>query len=266
MLFVVVHLSHILGSMNKYDGSSRPWWIQHWDKGVLAGGMLYLLLVSAWILFQSRQTWTGARRVADLSEIAETETAAMVTPADQEFMAYLQQSLETLKQPPVSPQTPTPGSPQTLGPTVAISQRSATRHANSLPAGPPPPLSSTPSMVGTPPAEVSPSSTVVERYYYPVYPENGSAPPAVSQPPTPPTLPAPPAVPMVPSVTKHNLVGILESGDRSSALFRWNDMTQKIQLGEAIGSSGWLLTSVVGQKAILSRQGKTRYLEVGQSF
>ena len=111
MLFVVVHLSHILGSMNKYDGSSRPWWIQHWDKGVLAGGMVYLLLVSAWILFQSRQAPTEARRVADLSEIAKANNAAMVTQADQEFMVYLRQSLETLKQPSVSPQTAAPGSP-----------------------------------------------------------------------------------------------------------------------------------------------------------
>jgi hypothetical protein len=257
MLFVVVHLSRILGSMNKYNGSSRPWWIQHWDKGVLAGGMVYLLLVSAWILFQSRQTPTEA--------IAKADNAAMVTQADQQFMVYLQQSLETLKQPPVSPQTSAPGSPETLGPTVAISQRSATRHANSPPTAPLP-LPSAPPMVGNPPAEVAPSTTVVERYYYPVYPNNAAPPPPVSQAPAPPMMQAPPSVPMVASVTKHNLVGILESGDRSSALFRWNDMTQKIQLGEAIGSSGWLLTSVVGQKAILSRQGKTRYLEVGQSF
>ncbi|MEB3160447.1 MAG: hypothetical protein VKL20_03180 [Synechocystis sp.] len=234
--------------MNKFDQSSRPWWIQHLDKGMLAGGMLYLLLVGAWILFQSRQTPETA--------IAETENVEIVTQADQEFMAYLQQSLETLRQPQVSPQAPPPATTEA---TVAI--------ANVPPTSPaPPPLSSPPQIVPPAPMEAPPSTTVVERYYYPVYPNNAAAPPMVPQSAPPPTVQAPPSVPMVASATKHDLVGVLESGDRSSALFRWNDMTQKIQLGEAIGSSGWQLTSVVGQKAILSRQGKTRYLEVGQSF
>ncbi len=233
--------------MNKYDESSRPWWVQHWDKGLLAGGIVYLLLVSSWILFQSRQT---SQEVS-----AKTETVEIVTQGDQQFIAYLQQSVETLKQPPVPPQSAAPASSETLGPTVAIAN---------APAAPPQP-SSPPPVIVTPQAEAPPSTTVVERYYYPVYP-NAAPPQAAPQTSAPPQVQAPPSVPMVASVTKHDLVGILESGDRSSALFRWNDMTQKIQLGEAIGSSGWLLTSVVGQKAILSRQGKTRYLEVGQSF
>jgi Tfp pilus assembly protein PilP len=71
---------------------------------------------------------------------------------------------------------------------------------------------------------------------------------------------------MVKAKQPHSLVGVLESGDRSSALFSWDGLTQRIQVGEAIGGSGWTLMGVSNQKAILSRQGKTRYLEVGQSF
>jgi Tfp pilus assembly protein PilP len=66
--------------------------------------------------------------------------------------------------------------------------------------------------------------------------------------------------------TSYTLVGILESGDRSSALFTENGLTQRIQVGERVGSSHWILTAIENQKAILSDQGKTRYLEVGQKF
>ncbi|MFM1843514.1 MAG: hypothetical protein RLZZ490_2257 [Cyanobacteriota bacterium] len=233
--------------MNKFNPSSRPWWIQHLDKGLFAGGMFYLLLVGVWISLQSRQP--------PETEIAEAESIEIVTQDDQQFIAYLRQSLETLKQPSASSQT-APQAPLPLPePTVAITNI------------PPPPQLPNPSQGVIPaPIDAPPSTTVVERYYYPVYPNNTIAPSTGAQPALPPTVQAPPPVPMVASVTKHDLVGVLESGDRSSALFRWNDMTQKIQLGETIGSSGWQLTSVVGQKAILSRQGKTRYLEVGQSF
>ncbi|MEY2985000.1 MAG: hypothetical protein RLZZ568_1617 [Cyanobacteriota bacterium] len=230
-MFVVVQISRSVEGMNKYDQSSRPWWIQHLDKGVFAGGIFYVILVTTGILWQARQPAEEA--------IAEGKPAEIVTPADQEFIAYLQQSLTTLKQASLA-------APNVAETTVAITNESPTVSPQTP--SPPPP-----------------TTTVVERYYYPVYPHNAAA-PTLSQPVVPPPPQAPPAAPMVASVTKHHLVGILESGDRSTALFRWNDITQRIQLGEAIGSSGWQLTAVVGQRAILSHQGKTRYLEVGQSF
>lgn len=86
-----------------------------------------------------------------------------------------------------------------------------------------------------------------------------------------PTMPpslaiAPNISPLVTGKATYSLVGVLESGDRSSALFNWNGLTQRVQIGEPLGASGWVLKSVNSQKAILSRQGKTRYLEVGQRF
>jgi type II secretory pathway component PulC len=77
---------------------------------------------------------------------------------------------------------------------------------------------------------------------------------------------APNISPLVTGKATYSLVGVLESGDRSSALFNWNGLTQRVQIGEPLGASGWVLKSVNSQKAILSRQGKTRYLEVGQRF
>jgi hypothetical protein len=246
-----------VGTMDKYEGlksSDKPWWLKHLDKIFLGGGVVYLLLVSFWLMFQSRQSPAPAA--------SSTETVT-VDEADEEFIVYLQQSLETLKQPPALPVSPAPtGVNPPLNPnqtTVAIAPAN-----QGIPLPPPPPGAMPQNNGGNLPMAAPGSTTVVERYYYPVYP-NGQAAPTMATPPQP-VAAAPPAVPMVPSKTKHDLVGVLESGDRSSALFRWNGMTQRIQIGEAIGSSGWQLAAVNSQQAILSRQGKTRYLEVGQSF
>ncbi|AIE75124.1 hypothetical protein D082_25950 [Synechocystis sp. PCC 6714] len=244
--------------MDKYEGlgrSAKPWWLKNIDKIFLGGGILYLLLVSSWLLFQSRQS---------TDSVASTTETVTVDQADEEFIVYLQQSLETLKQPQTLPASPPANgvvSPVTPHPqTVAIAPAN-----QSIPLPPPPPGAIAQNGQGNGAPMAAPgSTTVVERYYYPVYP-NGQAAPTTAAPPQPVAV-APPAVPMVPSSTKHDLVGVLESGELSSALFRWNGMTQRIQIGEAIGSSGWQLAAVNSQQAILSRQGKTRYLEVGQSF
>lgn len=69
----------------------------------------------------------------------------------------------------------------------------------------------------------------------------------------------------VPSAT-HTLMGILELGDRSAALFEINGVTRRIHLGEAIGSSGWTLVEVANQEAIMRRNGEVRSVYVGQAF
>lgn len=76
---------------------------------------------------------------------------------------------------------------------------------------------------------------------------------------------APAASPSAPAVT-HTLVGLLELGDRSAALFEINGTTQRIQVGEAIGGSGWTLVSVANQEAVVRRNGEVRSVYVGQKF
>lgn len=85
--------------------------------------------------------------------------------------------------------------------------------------------------------------------------------PAVALPPAPQPLPAPPAAPLT-----HTLMGILEAGDNSVALFSINGSTQRIRLGEAIGDSGWLLVSVNDKQAVMRRNGDVRAIYVGQKF
>ena len=62
------------------------------------------------------------------------------------------------------------------------------------------------------------------------------------------------------------LVGLLDLGDSSAALFEIRGSTKRIKVGEAIGSSGWLLVAVANQEAIIRRNGEVRSIYVGQQI
>jgi hypothetical protein len=244
---------------------------QHFDKILFGVGFIYLIAVSGWLSSQNRLPWDWGNNAQ--SEISPEKIA--LSKDDAQFIAYLQQSLKTLRQSDSSPK----GSS-----TVAIAPPQSPT-SNILPL----PIQIPPSQI--PAAPTTP--TVIERIYVPVYPPQSAQSPPVIYPPQPTLttkirLPNPPrstaslSVPLAPppkvspqrafipplvtNKTSYTLVGVLESGDRSSALFTENGLTQRIQVGERVGSSNWILTAIENQKAILSDQGKTRYLEVGQKF
>ena len=77
-----------------------------------------------------------------------------------------------------------------------------------------------------------------------------------------PTLPAQPAA----AKELYTLVGVLESGDRSAALFNINGVTQRFKVGENIGASNWKLLSVQNQQILMGQGGQTQTLFVGQNF
>jgi hypothetical protein len=122
-----------------------------------------------------------------------------------------------------------------------------------LPTPPPPPPSSS-------------LPLAVDRGYIDVYQQ-----PQVASAPTAPTQPAPsstasaPVQNIAPSNT-HTLVGILELGDRSAAIFEYSGAAHRIEVGEQIGGSGWSLVSVSGQEAIIRRNGEVRSIYMEQSF
>jgi hypothetical protein len=116
---------------------------------------------------------------------------------------------------------------------------------------------------------------VIERVYIPVY-----QPPTAAQPPAAPAAPAPtspsngptaaapsPApIPNVAPANIHTLVGVLELGERSAALFEINNVAYRVYVGEPIGSSGWTLVSVANQEAVVRRNGEVRSVYMGQRF
>ncbi|MDY6805729.1 MAG: hypothetical protein SXA11_18235 [Cyanobacteriota bacterium] len=86
-------------------------------------------------------------------------------------------------------------------------------------------------------------------------------------------LPPPPAVMASESVAlrtipnyTHTLVGVLELGDRSAALFEINGVARRIYVGESIGASGWMLVKVVEGEATMRRNGEIRSVFVGEQF
>ncbi|MCL2923810.1 MAG: hypothetical protein MGF17_04045 [Trichodesmium sp. MAG_R04] len=64
----------------------------------------------------------------------------------------------------------------------------------------------------------------------------------------------------------NTLVGVLELGERSAALFEIDGVARRIYVGEKIGTSGWTLVKVVNQEAVIRRNGEVRSVFVGQQF
>ncbi|MBE9170468.1 hypothetical protein IQ238_24095 [Pleurocapsales cyanobacterium LEGE 06147] len=68
------------------------------------------------------------------------------------------------------------------------------------------------------------------------------------------------------SVADYTLVGLLELGEKSAALFTVNGTTQRIWLGEKIDNTGWTLEAIANQKAQIRNQGQVRSLSIGEQF
>lgn len=230
------------------------------DKVLFTIASAYLLLVIFWLFGQGklRMPWM---------KVSESNNPEQVSSAsDAEFIAYLQQSLAELE--------------------LKAQQPSTTPQPESI--APPPPPTTTPT-----------ETKVIEKIYIPIYPENTSQnltqPPQIAvntqpshntAPPPPPAAPSeqafvPPSTvpvltpgsnllpntsPEVVAEPDNVLVGLLEAGEQSSALFKMNGATQRVQLGESIGATGWVLQNIQSQQAVISRQGNVRYLQVGKGF
>jgi hypothetical protein len=175
-------------------------------------------------------------------------------PEDSDFLDYLKRSVDRLARYPQA--SPSPSASPTI---VAVS--------------PMPVLTVVPSTANT--------SSNPGQVYVPVYPPANSA--ATGAQPASPAQPVKPApasqssspvnsspsvtpVPNIATVNNHTLVGILELGERSAALFEVDGIPQRIEIGAQVGSSGWMLVSISNQEAIVRRNGEVRSIYVGQKF
>jgi hypothetical protein len=232
------------------------------DKILFILACTYLAISLSWLISQNKVTTSGVSQNTNQS------------PEKAKFIAYLQRSLDKLES---KKQLLAANSPQ-----ASRTNPSPTPLAVKVP--PPPPI--------TNPASIQQKQpTVVEKIYIPVYPQNQPQiqyPTTIPKPitiPPPPPVTTPPRVSTVPVLTpggngatssvvpslpspkeSNTLVGLLEAGEKSSALFNLNGTTRKIELGGIIGSSGWTLKSIENQRAIIFRNGKLRTLEVGQGL
>ena len=123
------------------------------------------------------------------------------------------------------------------------------------------------------------SNNVIERVFVPLLqPGSGNTQGRPSNPVTlSPSLPAPNAsttvqpdspapVPNIAASNTYELVGVLELGDRSAALFEVNGSSQRVYIGETIGGSGWSIVSINNEEVVVRRNGEVRSIYIGQQF
>ena len=207
----------------------------YWGKILLAGSLSYLILVVGW-LFGHHGKY--------LLTIVKGEQQIVLSKSDAEFLDYIERSLAVID-------------------TQTSQNDLATKETERV-------------------------------VYVPVFtPQTNIQQPAVAQPspselevvkiPSPPPLPAPTPVTEPLKTTKasdattatakvnkpaieHTLIGVIELGNKSAALFRSKGVTEQIWQGEEINNSGWMLDSVANQKAQVSHQGEVRSLSIGEKF
>lgn len=64
----------------------------------------------------------------------------------------------------------------------------------------------------------------------------------------------------------YELVGVLELGDRSAALFEVDGSSQRVYIGETVGGSGWSIVSIGSEEVVVRRNGEVRSIYIGQKF
>lgn len=208
----------------------RRTWLDSLMVAVTGVSLVVLTVAGVALYYNSRAIAPGT--TTDLS------LAGGESQGNQEFSEYMQRSLEAIQR----RNQAQPADPSNDLPSVAVASN--------------------------PPTAAQQAGTVLERVYVPVYQPSQGAPanqPTNAQPTTPPRLAAAPSTPTAPAVA-HTLVGVLELGDRSAALFEINGETQRVYVGESIGASGWTLVSVANQEAIVRRNGDVRSIYIGQQF
>lgn len=220
-----------------------------------------LILSCAAVLAANAVGFALQNRLSQISPVAVAPAEVQSTAADQEFLDYMQRSLEVLDR-------------------KAAVNRQTTAVATIPPAASTPPVGSANLPPVPVPGAAQAGSTVLERVYIPVYqppqvtaavpgvplqvaPGSAVTVPAVPQTVLPPTVAG---VPNIAPVSNYSLIGVLELGDRSAALFEVNGNPQRVQMGEAIGTSGWTLVTVKNQEAIVRRNGEVRSINIGQRF
>lgn len=235
----------------------QPAWRRCWrsNRALLgAAGLALVATLGLW-LYQRQQA---------LVAVNSTTTVPAGAPAisdHAEFLEYLRRSLNVINQNASESAAATADAAHSGVPEVAIPPSSDGGVAL-------PPLASNPLPPPVPPAAGDGSINVIERIYVP-YPaaQPPGAPPAVAtanpidSPAAPTTAAAAPT-----AAPTHTLLGVLELGDRSAALFEIEGIPQRVYIGEGIGTSGWSLVSVGNEEAMMRRNGEVRSVYIGQQF
>ena len=289
------------GQKSKTAEKIAPSWQhgQHVDKILLFVACLSVLGVGAWLLTRGRINFNPPVTEPTLPAPQTESNAPSIPSEDRPFIEYMLRSLTAIANQPENPslqQTaalPTPPSPANGESASSANTSPQVIERVYIPVYPPSPVSSptnnlSEAVVPSPTAEEPQPNNVSES------PTPATSPADTSET----VLPDPPPerlgayrpdelpnfeeeesnipegnipvesfeAPPLPEQYNIKLAGVLEAGDNSGALFRINDSTERIAIGETIGESGWTLIRVEGQTAVIERNGETRSIYVGQTF
>lgn len=271
-----------------------------WAAAILSGIGAIALLVTQWSSYKALfEQFTGQAVAPATTAGAAAELEVGFSAPNQAFANYVKQSLDTL----AAQQEVTLANGATNGGAIAIPTGQQLPPVPPPPAAAPTIPGGLGTVAQATPGQ---PTTILERVYIPVYqtpqglvpvvpgmsipglnapadsptvavaPNQASASPslpnleassapgtaAIGSPSNNPTNPAPQPAPAV----QHTLVGLLELGDSSAALFAINGVTRRFSLGERVGSSGWTLVNVKNSEALVRRNGEVRSIYVGQTF
>lgn len=231
------------------EAPPKRWW-QRWTVNRLLLGAAGLSLAATLALWWAYQRQGVAPAVNTVP--APAPEAAAVN-GDAEFLEYLRRSLSVIAQ---DAEANTVATASNI-PNVPISLNGGLGL---------PPIGNSSLPPGVAGASGSPAQiNVIERVYIPY--QTGQVAAAPSAAPAGSTGAGVAAAPGSPAVAAtHTLVGVLELGDRSAALFEISGVPQRVYIGERIGSSGWSLVSVSDGEAVIRRNGEVRSIYIGQRF
>ncbi len=69
-----------------------------------------------------------------------------------------------------------------------------------------------------------------------------------------------------PVAASYTLIGVLDLGERSTAMFDMNGSVQSIGLGKAVSNTGWYVSRISQQEITIKRGKETKTVFVGQKF
>jgi len=190
---------------------------------------------------------TAVNRIADALEQAGAQPGA---PAPQVVVIPPPAQVTVAPAAPVAGAPAAPAAPQTAAVSPSPTARASGRAMAAAGTRTPPAASASPSE--------SPQPKILAR-------ETEPAPAPSAQQSAPAPEQSAPAVSSAPT-SAHTLVGILELGDRSAALFEVDGVARRIYVGESIGASGWTLAEIKNQEAVIRKGGDVRSVFVGQKF
>jgi len=209
----------------------------------------YLVFV-AWWLF----TYTTGQNI--LPSFASNQDT--IPKADVEFIDYIQRSLDTIDRQVVATAKATPTEEE--NPTVVYVPIYTQAATNPTPRYAPPPV---PTPIPLPPPPSQFTAIKPQKITLPPPPKPSAKLEIVE-------IPKPEEKKVATAISKpkinSTLVGLIELGEASAALFKIDGITQRIWLGETIQNTDWILKSVTQEKATITKQGKSRSLSIGESF